>query len=349
MMTTPFQKPPTHPLVWLRIVLLAIPLISLAGCHSHQLSRIPDRNFLVIAHRGAASGECENTVAGFQKALGGGANALEMDLSFTQDRVPVLWHDWSAHVAAPHEQTGACAVVTQSRAIDLMTWQEFRQQGGYTRHGLHMEPDTFSAFVEQVGRDERIRRVFLDLKLPDSQLGEELTPPFLDAVIPLLSKGGILHKIVFITPYDRIYQAFARHLAASYPDAAADLVLDQEVPETSLWHLFQGYPSSVDHNAALARQFNRRVRHITMGRPDALLSRWKFLRHVRREMSKIRESPSPDALHYVVWTINDRQDWIELIEAGVSGIMTDNAEALCRELAAWPGICHATAAPSGKQ
>lgn len=124
---------------WWGLLFPAILLIPLSGCLSHALSIAPDRNFLVIAHRGAALGECENTVPAFRKALAGGANALELDLSLTQDLVPVLWHDWNPDVHAVHEQTGPCAVVTQRGAIDRMTWAEFRRQGGYA--GYFQDPD----------------------------------------------------------------------------------------------------------------------------------------------------------------------------------------------------------------
>jgi glycerophosphoryl diester phosphodiesterase len=47
----------------------------------------------VIGHRGVLLLEPENTLLGFRRALGLGANQLELDIRLTKDRVPVVIHD----------------------------------------------------------------------------------------------------------------------------------------------------------------------------------------------------------------------------------------------------------------
>ena len=48
---------------------------------------------LVIAHRGASAYAPENTLAAFNLALEMGADGVELDVSLTQDGVPVVLHD----------------------------------------------------------------------------------------------------------------------------------------------------------------------------------------------------------------------------------------------------------------
>ena len=46
-----------------------------------------------MAHRGASGGFPENTLLAFSQALAQGADALELDVRLTADRVPVILHD----------------------------------------------------------------------------------------------------------------------------------------------------------------------------------------------------------------------------------------------------------------
>lgn len=48
---------------------------------------------LVIAHRGSAGKEPENTLIAFDKAIQGKCNVIELDVRLTADYVPVVFHD----------------------------------------------------------------------------------------------------------------------------------------------------------------------------------------------------------------------------------------------------------------
>jgi len=53
----------------------------------------PDRDFVVVAHRGRAPGYPENTLLAFRHTLGLGVDFLEVDLRMTKDGIPVLIHN----------------------------------------------------------------------------------------------------------------------------------------------------------------------------------------------------------------------------------------------------------------
>ncbi len=48
--------------------------------------------FEIVAHRGIATEAPENTIASFQKAVELGADAIELDVRLTADRIPVVYH-----------------------------------------------------------------------------------------------------------------------------------------------------------------------------------------------------------------------------------------------------------------
>lgn len=49
--------------------------------------------FLKVGHRGARAYETENTIDSFRKAIELGANAIELDVRMTKDKILVLCHD----------------------------------------------------------------------------------------------------------------------------------------------------------------------------------------------------------------------------------------------------------------
>jgi glycerophosphoryl diester phosphodiesterase len=51
----------------------------------------------VIAHRGAAAEQPENTLLAFRRALALGVDAIELDVQVSRDGVPVVFHDASLH------------------------------------------------------------------------------------------------------------------------------------------------------------------------------------------------------------------------------------------------------------
>jgi glycerophosphoryl diester phosphodiesterase len=49
-------------------------------------------SFEIVAHRGVASTYPENTISAFQRAIELGADAVELDVRLTKDKIPVVFH-----------------------------------------------------------------------------------------------------------------------------------------------------------------------------------------------------------------------------------------------------------------
>jgi glycerophosphoryl diester phosphodiesterase len=73
---------------------------------------------IVIAHRGGAARQPENTLAAFRQAVADGVTWLEFDVQLTADGVPVVIHD--TDVARTTNATGPVAALTlaEVRALD---------------------------------------------------------------------------------------------------------------------------------------------------------------------------------------------------------------------------------------
>src|SRR5687768_15285864 len=98
-------------------VVLAAWAGGLFACGGQQFlgrPQAPERDFLIIGHRGAPNHACENTLESFARALYLGANALEFDVSITHDEQLVLWHDWNDNLLHrlinTLRPTGVCAI-----------------------------------------------------------------------------------------------------------------------------------------------------------------------------------------------------------------------------------------------
>jgi glycerophosphoinositol glycerophosphodiesterase len=80
---------------------------------------------VIIAHRGGSVEAPENTLSAFRKAKENGATAVEFDLDFTQDGVPVIIHD-----STVDRTTDGCGNVCELR------YHEIQRLNASARHPL---------------------------------------------------------------------------------------------------------------------------------------------------------------------------------------------------------------------
>jgi glycerophosphoryl diester phosphodiesterase len=79
------------------------------------------RKFEIVAHRGVADGVPENTIGAVERAHELGADAVELDVRLSKDRVPVVFHNFYLQ-----EATGASGPVFEYEAAQL---QELELRG----------------------------------------------------------------------------------------------------------------------------------------------------------------------------------------------------------------------------
>ena len=84
----------------------------------------------VIAHRGASGSAPENTLPAFELAARQGADAFELDVRLSADRVPVVVHDSSLQRTTGNRATVAGQTLSQLREMDAGS--RFSADGGRT-------------------------------------------------------------------------------------------------------------------------------------------------------------------------------------------------------------------------
>jgi glycerophosphoryl diester phosphodiesterase len=278
----------------------------------------PGRDFLIIGHRGAPHQACENTIESFVQALRLGANALELDVSMTSDGQLVLWHDEAPTVEIHLRPTGACRLVHPPRRqpVHQVMLTEFMRDYGYEQAGQRVPVTTLAEFVRRFARDDRVQRIFLDLKMPE-ELSSQVPPMFARAV-QHLRQYGALPKAVFTTPYQGIF--FPLHDEAQRWYRATgervDIAWDTEGPPG----LLPGeWPSAVQRNQTAGTRF------ALWGKPEvALQSPRDFLAQEVQRRNEVNTTRLPQEwMRFIVWTFNDENDLCAIVSLGVDGIMTD--------------------------
>jgi len=324
-------------------VVLALAVGGLPACGHGRFvgpAQAPGPDFLIIGHRGAPNQACENTLESFAQALDRGANALELDVSMTQDGHLVLWHDWvdrlRDRVIHRVRPTGACDVVRPLlyRPVDAVTLADFTQSYGYNHAGQWVSVTTLAAFAHRFAPDARVRWLFLDVKVPPDQ--PDLAESLFQQAVQIFRPYDALPKVVFLTPNEAIV---ARLLDAAQrrqhtTDERVEVVHDVEGPQIVR---VRDWPSSVELNQAIEARF------ALWGKPVvSLQSERAFLREeVQRRDAVNARRPPGTRMWYLVWTINDPEEMCALVRLGVDGIMTDEPGHLRTIVQHWgrPGIC----------
>lgn len=290
----------------------------------------PQRDFLIIGHRGAPNAACENTLASFAEAVRLGANALEFDVSMTQDGHLVLWHDWEPSLVSELRPTGACNLVSPwfpppVHTVPLATLQ---QDYGYEQDGQRLPVTTLPEFVARFAHETRLRWFFLDLKVPAAE--PELLPRLFQRAADTLQQHGALAKAVFLTPHREVF-AVLQDEAQRRQQATGiriDIAFDIEGPQVIQ---LSDWPSTVRRNYAAETRF------AVWGKPVVTLQSWQnFLRDElqRRDAVNAKRKP-PERVRLIVWTVNDTDDLCTLVGLGVDGIITDEPARLRTIVQRW--------------
>ncbi len=261
-------------------------------------------NILNIAHRGARSVAPENTIYAARKAIELGADMMELDVGVTADHELILFHDdkltrtTNAESLFPNRAPWTFTTFTLAELKQLDTGSRYIETDPY---GLIADGTVTEA--EQVAmRNEPIPtlrdllcfvrdqswRVNIEIKL--------LPPPFeafpvLDKVLPLITELDMAEQVVISSFMLPVIERLKRLNPAI--TAAANLGYPRAEP--IIW-------PTMDIAAVHPRY--------TLITPDDI-----------QTMRQAGFGVNP-------WTVNDKQDMERLIQAGVTGLITDFPQTL---------------------
>jgi glycerophosphoryl diester phosphodiesterase len=285
----------------------------------------PPRRPAVIGHRGAARHAPENTVASFARSVELGAEGVEADVCATADGIFVLWHDADPDdLVARVRQAGREGLLyspevpetgsPDRRKVAEQTLEHFLERHAYRRTGEsppgapdsppRAEVEILERLFEWAAGEPRLRRIYLDVKLPPEQAGHaaslaaELSRGAASGAIP-----GRL-AIRTISPQREIYERLRDGLRSS---AGADLapIADFELSE--------------------ARKTARRIgaRRVGLGLGRRI---WRGFRAEAADLVAARDAGEFDEVF--LWTINGRSRLAQAARIGPDALLTDEPEIL---------------------
>lgn len=285
--------------------------------------------FLTCGHRGSPVNEPENTIPSFERALSEGANALETDLCVTRDKEVILWHDWNPdELVALIRESGLEPEVRHKpdfpapfsglrNKTSELTLQDFRKHFNYTKKG-DSEPvgahiPTFEEFIHWISDKEKVKFVFLDMKVPENE--KELVLVILDQLDSLVKK--------YNPPCRFILETFSKEVLdkakSKYPDLT--YCLDVELPPGFIFfpRMYSGIKTAIQNKNSIGLVL--RPRQITVG--NWMTYRRVMRYDVRKKKIHNRKNPSQQINFLIGCTINSKKEMECLIKKGVSGMQTD--------------------------
>jgi glycerophosphoryl diester phosphodiesterase len=312
---------------------------SQAKCPTRMGSEFLQDSFLVIAHRGAASKFPENTLPAFKEALnGGGANSLLIDLSLTQDKQVVLWHDWDPnHPTALYRQRGEEPIVKYKpfgptsmdspwrKKVSELTFTELKKHYGYKEKITNIQNSTtivtFPEFIDWAVKQEKLQSVLLKLRVPAGE--GQFASIMLEEIRRVISDlpFALQFDLVFMIPH----QDILRLVKGRYSEFKFSY--DREIPTEGVvnYHRSTAIP--------VAMQFKNSYAGLGLSilPSKARLDPWITYRFILTMDLKLRDNYKKSTSQYIKiisWTLNDAKKMRCLIHLGVNGIVTDQPERL---------------------
>ena len=288
----------------------------------------PSHPAWVIAHRGAARIEAENTIQAFARAAELGAVGVETDVCVTRDGHFILWHDANPDndVALARQAGGEELAFTPDvpaigspwrRPVAELTLEEFRRHYGYTRRrggpadlpARDGPPEIQAATIEDLfawaDGEPRIRHVVLDVKMQGPLAARAIE--LLRKLRAWVSRPEARPDLEFhyLNPHRESLRPLLAEARKSPLPPRLELVADFELPGV--------------------RRGARRLgaRHVSMGVGQ------RFWNEFRREVTVVARAKAAGRLErLLVWTINEEDRLRELAAVDVDGILTDDLEGL---------------------
>ncbi|MBA3456894.1 MAG: hypothetical protein H0T42_27640 [Deltaproteobacteria bacterium] len=288
---------------------------------------LPD--MLIVGHRGAPWAAVENTLDSFTQAVREGANMIETDFCMTKDGVAVIWHDCNPNdTVALARQAGAEGLpympwvpnlfTRWRRPVEELTLAELREHYDYQvskgftssvfRNGerVNAHIPTLDELVEwsHTADGRRMAALFVDVKVGDGQL--DLATAMAKEVLRL-TNGERFHVFVS-SPYESVIQTMRATIEAQDPRDGFHFMWDHEKA------------------GALANSVRGGYDAISMGK--TVLRGWNSFSQELEQV--VADAPAGGISPVLVWTMDEDERLMQMIEAGVDGILTNRPSDLLR-------------------
>jgi glycerophosphoryl diester phosphodiesterase len=298
-------------------------------CPYRKVNIDKEHLFLVCGHRGSPVNEPENTIPSLERALSECVNALEVDICVTKDKEVILWHDWNPNeLVALIRENGLEPEVRYKpdfpapfsgfrNKTNELTLPVFREHFNYTIKG-ESEPvgahiPTFTEFIQWISDKEKVKYVFLDMKVPDDE--KELVLIILDQLDSLVKK--------YNPPCKFILETFSKEVLDRAKSKYSNLIycLDVQIPPGFIFfpRLYSGIKTAIQNKNSFALIL--RPRQITIGN---WMTYRRVMRYDVRKKNRFNKKNPDQQINFLIGcTINSKKEMECLIRKGINGMQTD--------------------------
>ena len=279
----------------------------------------------IYGHRGARGVLPENTLNSFQYLFDNDINAYETDILISKDSIPVITHDFHLDPSLTQDEEGNWLEDENIKIIDLTYDQISKYEVGslnkltkYGRRFLNQKKlenqkiPKVSELLDLTSKNN-ISNLVINLEIKSTPVQKSLTPSpeeMVKIVLEEVNKSNLTDKIIYssfdwrvlreIKNYNpeipRAYLSFEQQSTGSFGN-----IYDQ-----SPWMDFTPLHNNVDL-PKLIKALGGQAWH-------------PFYRNVTEKIINISHNEN---LPVNVWTVNDEEDMLRMIDIGVDGIMTD--------------------------
>jgi len=280
----------------------------------------------IYGHRGARGDLPENTLDSFQYLFDHSIGAYETDILISKDFIPVITHDFKLDPSLTKDLNGEWITDENIKIFDL-TYEELSK---YDVGALNKLSKYGRRFINQkslpnqkipkltellsLSKKSQIDNLVINLEIKSTPAQENLTPSpekMVGLILDVVNNFELNEKIIYSSFDWRVL----REIKEQSPETPRAYLTYQQQTGTKI--------SGTIYDQSPWMDFMPLKNAIELPRLIASLGGQAWHPYYRDISKKIVEISHEANLPINVWTVNDEDDMLKMIEYGVDGIMTD--------------------------
>ena len=280
----------------------------------------------IYGHRGARGDLPENTLDSFQYLFDHSIGAYETDILISKDFIPVITHDFKLDPSLTKDLNGEWITDENIKIFDL-TYEELSK---YDVGALNKLSKYGRRFINQkslpnqkipkltellsLSKKSQIDNLVINLEIKSTPTQENLTPSpekMVGLILDVVNNFELNEKIIYSSFDWRVL----REIKEQSPETPRAYLTYQQQTGTKI--------SGTIYDQSPWMDFMPLKNAIELPRLIASLGGQAWHPYYRDISKKIVEISHEANLPINVWTVNDEDDMLKMIEYGVDGIMTD--------------------------
>ena len=280
----------------------------------------------IYGHRGARGDLPENTLDSFQYLFDHHIAAYETDILISKDLIPVITHDFNLDPSLTKNNNGEWITDENIKIFDL-TYEELSK---YDVGSLNKLSKYGRRFIKQkslpnqkipkltellnLTKKSQIENLVINLEIKSTPAQENLTPlpeKMVGLILDVVNNFELNEKIIYSSFDWRVL----REIKEQSPKTPRAYLTYQQQTGTKI--------SGTIYDQSPWMDFMPLKNAIELPRLIASLGGQAWHPYYRDISKKIVEISHEANLPINVWTVNDEDDMLKMIEYGVDGILTD--------------------------